>query len=495
MALHSSSTNELCNKDPFGWHPHYSHIHLQPFYRYDLVVIGGGPGGYTTAIKAAQLGLRVACVEKRKTLGGTCLNCGCIPSKALLNTSHNFEKLKKGIPGIVASSVSVDVKKMMDDKDSILRTLNMGIQGLFRKNKVDFIQGHGKIVDANKVAVEDKIVETENIIIATGSEVTPFPHESLKVDGKFVLSSTEALCLDKVPKEMVVIGGGAIGLELASVWSRLGAKVDILEFAPDVCSVMDVDVSKNIKRILEKQGLKIHVNTKVLKGEIKGDKITIHAESAGKPVSFTAEKVLIAMGRRPYTEGLGLEALNVETKQGRIPVDDQFRVSDKSGAPVSSVRAIGDVITGPMLAHKAEEDGMAALGYIVNQDLVHVDHNLIPSVIYTHPEIAGVGATEQSLVKEGKEFKKGVFSYMGNSRAKIYGESDGFVKILADKENKILGAWIVGPDASELIAQLTIAVTYGASTVDVTRTCFAHPSLSEAVKEACLAVHSKPIHM
>ncbi|GIX65568.1 pyruvate dehydrogenase complex subunit PDH-E3II [Babesia caballi] len=459
-------------------------------HKYDLAVIGGGPGGYTTAIKAAQHGLKVACIDRRKTLGGTCLNVGCIPSKCLLSSSHNFQAARDGITGVKVPGATFNHEETMSSKAKILKTLDMGIKGLFKKNGVDFISGHGTLVSPNEIQVEggDKVT-AKHIIIATGSEVTTFPGDAVKVDGKRIITSDEALVLDHVPKQMVVIGGGAIGLELASVWSRVGAKVTIVEYADQLCHTMDRDVSVAIKKIVEKQGIEVCLSTKVLGGEAKEDVAVVTAERNGEKVEFKGDVVLLAMGRRPFTRDLGLENLGIKTERGCIVVDDKLRVPNHE-----NICAIGDVIAGPMLAHKAEEDGTVALGHILGKDLGHVNWDHVPMVIYTHPEVAGIGKSEQALKASGVEYKKASFPFAANSRARIAGDTDGFVKILADKNNKILGGWIVGPHASELVGQLTIMMTCGLTTVDVSKVCFAHPTVSEALKEACMAVHHKATH-
>ncbi|ORM40305.1 putative dihydrolipoyl dehydrogenase [Babesia sp. Xinjiang] len=479
--LHWQRARQLQSRNPYS-------IHI--ISRYDLAVIGGGPGGYTTAIKAAQYGLKVACIDRRKTLGGTCLNVGCIPSKCLLNTSHNFQVSRDGITGINVSSVVFNHEQTMNSKAKILKTLDGGIRGLFKKNGVDFISGHGTLVAPNEIQVDggDKVT-AKHIIIATGSEVTTFPGDALKVDGKRIITSDEALVLDEVPKEMVVIGGGAIGLELASVWSRFGAKVTIVEYANALCHTMDHDVSNGIKKLVEKQGIEILLSTKVLGGEVKGDFAMVTAEKDGQKIELKGDVVLLAMGRRPFTKNLGLENLGIKTERGYIVVDEKLRVPN-----YENISAIGDVVAGPMLAHKAEEDGSVALGNIIGKDLGHVNWDHVPMVIYTHPEVAGVGKTEQALKASGTEYKKANFPFAANSRARIAGETDGFVKILADKDNKILGGWIVGPHASELIGQITIMMACGLTTVDVSKVCFAHPTVSEALKEACMAVHHKATH-
>ncbi|KAK1939571.1 putative dihydrolipoamide dehydrogenase [Babesia divergens] len=459
-------------------------------FRYDLAVIGGGPGGYTTAIKAAQHGLKVACIDRRKTLGGTCLNVGCIPSKTLLSTSHHLQIARDGITGVEISGAKLKHEEMMTNKAKIIRTLDGGIRGLFKKNGVDFINGHGTLVSSHEIQIEggDKVT-AKHIIIATGSEVTTFPGDAVKVDGKRIITSDEALSLESVPKEMVVIGGGAIGLELASVWSRLGAKVTILEYSKTLCSVMDQDVSATIMKLIEKQGIVVNVGTKVLSGEATEDGAVVMAEKDGKQMEFKGDVVLLAMGRRPFTRNLGLENLGIKTDRGFIVVDDQLRVPNHP-----NICAIGDVIAGPMLAHKADEDGSVALGNILKKDLGHVNWDQIPMIIYTHPEVAGIGKSEQALKASGLEYKKASFPLAANSRSRIAEETEGFVKILADKDNKILGGWIVGPHASELVGQLTLMMACGMTTVDVSKVCFAHPTVSEAIKEACMAIHHKATH-
>lgn len=458
--------------------------------QYDLAVIGGGPGGYTTAIKAAQYGLKVACIDRRKTLGGTCLNVGCIPSKALLTTSHNLQVAVEGVKGVGIQGASLKHEEMMSNKERIIKALDTGIKGLFKKNGVDFISGHGTLVSPNEIQIEGgEKVSAKNIVIATGSEVATFPGDAIKVDGKRIITSDEALSLQEVPKTMVVIGGGAIGLEMASVWKRLGADVTIVEYADALCAAMDCDVSVAIKKFMEKQGVNVNVGTKVLGGEAKEDCAVVVAEKDGNKVELKGDVVLLAMGRRPYTHKLGLEELGIKTERGFIVVDDKLQVPNHP-----SISAIGDAIAGPMLAHKAEEDGSVALGHILNKDLGHVNWDHVPMVIYTHPEVAGVGKTEQALKASGVEYKKASFPFAANSRSRIAAETEGFVKILADKDNKILGGWIVGPHASELVGQLTLMMACGMTTVDVSKVCFAHPTVSEAIKEACMAVHHKATH-
>ena len=458
---------------------------------YDLVVIGAGPGGYVGAIKAAQLGLKVACVEKRGSLGGTCLNVGCIPSKALLDithkyhdAAHNFEEL-----GLTAK-VSFDVKKMMARKDDVVKNLTQGIEGLFKKNKVDYIKGHGTITDANTVTVGKENLKTKNIMIATGSEVMPLP--GVEIDEKIVVSSTGALELKEVPKKLLVIGGGVIGLEMGSVWARLGSEVTVVEYLDHITPGMDAEVSKQFQRILKKQGFNFKMSTKVTGVSVKGKKATVTMEAAagGKAEKMEADAVLVAIGRRAYTDKLGLENVGIKTDdRGRVEVDDSLRTS------TPNIFAIGDAIKGAMLAHKAEEEGVAVAETLAGQH-GHVNYNAIPGVIYTHPEVATVGKSEEELKAAGVAYNIGKFPFMANSRARAIGEGDGFVKILADKEtDEIYGVHIIGAEAGTLIAEAVLALEYGASSEDVARTCHAHPTLNEAIKEAALGAFAKPIHI
>ncbi|KAF5309982.1 hypothetical protein D9619_010248 [Psilocybe cf. subviscida] len=470
---------------------------------YDVVVIGGGPGGYVAAIKAAQLGLRTACVEKRGALGGTCLNVGCIPSKAMLNNSHLYHQAQHDFArrGIDAT-VSLNLPKMLEAKTNAVTGLTKGIELLFRQNKVDYIKGSASFVSNTRISVNPidgapegtpTEVESKNFIIATGSEVAPFPGGAITIDEKQIVSSTGALDLQEVPKKMVVIGGGIIGLEMGSVWSRLGAEVTVVEFLGAIGGVgIDEEVAKSFQRILSKQGLKFKLKTKVLSAEQKDGKVFIEAESAkdGKKETLEADVVLVSVGRRPYTEGLNIEAAGVEMdNKGRVVIDDQFTTSQKN------IKCIGDVTFGPMLAHKAEEEGIAAVEFLKSGH-GHVNYASIPSVVYTHPEVAWVGKTEQDLKAEGVKYKVGKFSFAANSRAKTNLDTEGFVKILTEAEtDRILGAHIIGPNAGEMIAEAVLALEYGASSEDVARTCHAHPTLSEAFKEAAMAASSKPIHM
>jgi len=465
---------------------------------YDVVVIGGGPGGYVCAIKAAQLGLKVACVEMRGALGGTCLNVGCIPSKALLHSSHVYEETRHGLAdhGITAKGVALDLNKMIDRKDDIVDGLTKGIAGLFKKNKVDYVEGRGKIAGTGKVEVENKdgkssTLATKNIVIATGSESTPLP--GVEVDERRIVTSTGALELERVPEHLLVVGAGYIGLELGTVWRRLGSEVTVVEFLDRVTPGMDGEVSKQFQRILEKQGLKFklgHKVTGVKEGEGKNLEVSVEPAKGGDAETMTCDIVLVSIGRRPYTEGLGLDSVGLETdKRGMIEVDDGFRTK------AEGVYAIGDVIRGPMLAHKAEEEGSCVAEILAGQK-PHIDYDLVPGVIYTAPEVASIGKTEEELKEAGIKYKAGKFPFMANSRARTTGDADGFVKILADAEtDRVLGCHILGAEAGILIAEVAMAMEYGASSEDIARTCHAHPTLEEAVKEAALAAHFKPIHI
>jgi len=462
----------------------------------DVIVIGGGPGGYVAAIKAGQLGLKVTCVEKRGKLGGTCLNVGCIPSKALLHASHIYEDTKKYFPdhGVVFDNVKVDLPTMMKSKDKAVNGLTSGIEFLFKKNNVKYVKGFGKVSSANEVTVDlaeggEKKLSTKNIIVATGSEVIGLPF--LPIDEKRVVSSTGALSLSEIPKKMIVIGGGIIGLEMGSVWRRLGTEVTVVEFTDNICGGADGEVAKEFKRILAKQGMKFKLGTKVTGAKVEPNSITLVTESrdGGNKEEVACDVVLCSVGRRPYLDGLGLEKVGVKLdSRGRVDVDDHFRSS------VSNIYAIGDCIPGPMLAHKAEEDGIAAVE-IISGGAGHVDYNVVPSVVYTHPEVAWVGLTEEQLKAKGVEYRVGKFPFKGNSRARTNSDDEGFVKYLADaKTDKVLGVHMIGANVGELIAEPTLLMSYGGSSEDVARTCHAHPTLSEAVKEAAMAAYDKPIH-
>ncbi|GAA5999168.1 dihydrolipoyl dehydrogenase [Rhodotorula paludigena] len=456
---------------------------------YDVVVIGGGPGGYVAAIKAAQLGLKTACVEKRGSLGGTCLNVGCIPSKAMLNNSHIYHQTLHDVKarGIDVEGVKLNLPVMLQAKDKSVKALTGGVEYLLKKNKVDYIKGTASFASPTSIDVAlleggNTQVEAKNVIIATGSEVTPFP--GIEIDEKQIVSSTGALELSEVPKKMVVIGAGVIGLELGSVWSRLGANVEVVEFLGAIGGAgMDAEVAKNFQKILGKQGLKFNLNTKVLGATKKDGVVHLEVEGAkdGKKSTIEADVVLVAIGRRPYTEGLNLDKIGVEVdNRGRIVIDSQFNTS------VKNVKCIGDVTFGPMLAHKAEEEGIAAVEYIKTAH-GHVNYGVIPSVVYTHPEVAWVGKTEEDCKAEGIQYRVGNFPMVANSRAKTNADTDGYVKVIAEKDtDKILGCHIIASAAGELIHEAAVALEYGASAEDVARTCHAHPTVSEAVKEAFL---------
>ncbi|KAJ4734308.1 Dihydrolipoyl dehydrogenase [Rhynchospora pubera] len=463
----------------------------------DVVVIGGGPGGYVAAIKASQLGLKTTCIEKRGTLGGTCLNVGCIPSKALLHSSHMYHEAKHAFAnhGVKFSSLEVDLDAMMKQKEKAVAGLTRGIEGLFKKNKVNYVKGFGKFTSPSEVSVETldgstTTVKGKHIIIATGSDVKSLP--GITIDEKKIVSSTGALALTEIPKRLVVIGAGYIGLEMGSVWGRLGSEVTVVEFAPDIVPTMDAEVRKQFQRMLEKQKMKFMLKTKVVGVDTSGDgvKLTLEPSAGGEQQTLEADVVLVSAGRTPYTSNLGLETIGVETdKVGRILVDHKFKTN------VNGVYAIGDVIPGPMLAHKAEEDGVACVEYIAGKE-GHVDYDLVPGVVYTHPEVASVGKTEEQVKALGVSYRVGKFPFMANSRAKAIDDAEGLVKILAEKEtDKILGVHIMAPNAGELIHEAVLALQYGASSEDIARTCHAHPTMSEAVKEAAMATYDKPIHM
>lgn len=458
---------------------------------YDVIIIGSGPGGYVSAIRCAQLGLKTAVVEGRETLGGTCLNVGCIPSKALLHASHMLHEAEHNFAamGLKGKTQTVDWKQMLSYKEDTIGQNTKGIEFLLKKNKIDWLKGWGSIPAAGKVQVGDDVHETKNIIIASGSEVSSLP--GVEIDEKIVVSSTGALELSKIPKKMVVIGAGVIGLELGSVYARLGAEVEVIEFADAITPGMDSEVQRVFKRTLEKQGLSFVMGSAVQSVAVKGKKATVtyKPRTSDDEISTEADIVLVATGRRPYTAGLGLDALGVEmSERGQIKTDGHYKTS------VDGIYAIGDCIDGPMLAHKAEDEGMACAEGLAGQK-PHVNYDVIPGVIYTHPEVANVGKTEAQLKSEGRAFKVGKFSFMGNGRAKTNFAGDGFVKIIADKAtDRILGAHIIGPAAGELIHEICVAMEFGAAAEDLARTCHAHPTYSEAVREAALACGDGPIH-
>jgi len=460
---------------------------------YDVIVIGAGPGGYVCAIRAAQLGLKVACVEKRATLGGTCLNVGCIPSKALLQSSEDFDHATHGLSdhGInIVGSVSLDLARMQARKAEVVGANVKGVEFLFRKNKVTWLKGTGRIVAAGQVDVDGTVHTTKHIVIATGSESTPLP--GVAVDEKRIVTSTGALELDAVPKHLVVIGAGVIGLELGSVWRRLGAEVTVIEFLPRIVPTLDTEVATAFQRILTKQGLKFRLGAKVTAATLTetGVSLTVEPAKGGAAETLEADIVLLAIGRRPFTEGLGLEAAGVALdERRRIKTDAHYATN------VPGIYAIGDAIAGPMLAHKAEDEGVALAERLAGQ-AGHVNYDVIPSVVYTWPEVAAVGQTEEELKAAGIAYNVGKFPFMANGRARAMGATDGFVKLLSDKTtDKLLGAHILGPDAGTLIAELALAMEFGASAEDVARTCHAHPSLNEAVKEAALAVAGRALHV
>ncbi|XP_033335466.1 dihydrolipoyl dehydrogenase, mitochondrial [Megalopta genalis] len=467
----------------------------------DVVVIGGGPGGYVASIKAAQLGMKTVCVEKGETLGGTCLNVGCIPSKSLLNNSHYYHMAHSGDlnnRGIVVENVKLNLEKLMEQKRNVVKALTGGIAGLFKKNKVEWVKGHGKITGQNQVTALNpdgsvaSTINTKNIIIATGSEVTPFP--GVEIDEKQVVSSTGALSLEQVPKRLIVIGAGVIGLELGSVWQRLGSHVTAVEFMPSIGGAgIDGEVSSSLQKILAKQGLAFKLGTKVTAAKRSGSEVVVSVEDAKDPSKkedIPCDVLLVCVGRRPYTNNLGLEDMGIERdEKGRIPVNSRFQTV------VPSIFAIGDCIHGPMLAHKAEDEGVITVEGIAG-GAVHIDYNCVPSVIYTHPEVGWVGKSEEDLKKEGIAYKIGKFPHMANSRAKTNLDTDGFVKVLADSTtDKILGVHMIGSVAGELVNEAVLAMEYGASAEDVARTCHAHPTCAEALKEAHLAAYfGKPIN-
>jgi dihydrolipoamide dehydrogenase len=459
---------------------------------FDLVVIGGGPGGYVAAIRAAQLGMKVACVEKRGALGGTCLNVGCIPSKALLESSEKFEDAQHNFAAHgIKAKVELDLQTMLARKDKVVLDLTKGIEGLFKKNKVTYIVGSGEIKSAGEVVVDGKeTLKTKRILIATGSEVMTLPN--VEIDEKRIVSSTGALTLEKVPGHLIVVGGGVIGLELGSVWRRLGAKVTVVEFLESIGGAMDSEVAKQFQRILEKQGINFMLGSKVVAADSKGKNVSLTIEPAkgGDKSKLEGDVVLVSIGRKAYTGGLSLDKIGVEMdNRGRINVNSHFETN------IAGIYAIGDVIAGPMLAHKAEEDGVAAVEGMAGQK-THVDYNLVPSVVYTWPEVASVGKTEEELKNAGVNIKIGKFPFMANSRGRAVGQTDGFVKVIADSaSDRVLGVHIIGPHAGTLIAEAVAVMEFGGSSEDIFRTCHAHPTLNEAVKEAALAVLGRAVHI
>ncbi len=462
---------------------------------FDLVVIGGGPGGYVCAIRAAQLGLKTACVESRGSLGGTCLNVGCIPSKSLLNLSENFHKAKKDFnnQGIEIDGIKLNIEKMMSNKNKSIQILTKGVEFLFKKNKVTYIKGKGVLFSKNDIVVYEKNkktnYKTKNIVIATGSSVVSLP--GIEINEENIISSTGALSLKKVPKKLVVIGGGYIGLEMGSVWSRLGSEVTVVEYLDHITPGMDREISNEFQKILIKQGIKFLMGSKVNTVNDLGKNVSINYTEIknSKSQNIEADKVLVSVGRKPYTEGLNLSKLGIKKdKKGRIEVNEKLQTS------IKNIYAIGDVIKGPMLAHKAEEEGIAVAEILAGQ-AGHVNYDVIPGVIYTSPEVATVGKTEEQLKESNRSYKVGKFPFLANSRAKVNNETEGFVKILADsKTDKVLGVHIIGPHCGDMIAEMALAMEFGASAEDIARTCHAHPTHTEAIKEAALAVDKRPIH-
>jgi len=462
---------------------------------FDVVIIGGGPGGYVCAIRSAQLGFKTACIESRGTLGGTCLNVGCIPSKSLLNLSENFNKAKKNFSniGIETGELTLNLSKMMKTKEKSVTVLTKGIEYLFKKNKVTYIKGQASFKSNNEIIVREKnfqkTYKASHIVISTGSVPTSLP--GIKIDEKAIVSSTGALSFDKVPKELVIIGGGYIGLEMGSVWKRLGSNVTVIEFLDHIVPGMDKDISSEFLKILKKQEINFKLNSKVTAVSVVKNKAVVDYTSNETSIRerIQADKVLVAVGRKPNTEELNLKKMSINSdNQGRIQVDNKFQTS------IKNIYAIGDVIKGPMLAHKAEEEGIAVAEIIAGQS-GHVNYNIIPGVIYTSPEVASVGKTEQQLIKENIKYKIGKFPFMANSRAKVINEIEGFVKILAEeKTDKLLGVHMIGPHAGDMIAEMVLAMEFGASSEDIARTCHALPTYSEAIKEAALAVDKRTIH-
>ncbi len=458
--------------------------------QYDVIIIGAGPGGYNCAIRCGQLGLKVACVESRETLGGTCLNVGCMPSKALLHATELYETAQKDFPAMgLKATVEADIPAMIESKNKVVTGLTQGIEYLFKKNKVDHIRGFGKIKAKGEVEVDGKIYKTKNIVIATGSEVAKLP--GVEIDEKAIVSSTGALDLQRAPNNLLVIGGGVIGLELGSVWRRLGSKVTVVEYMPTIMVNSDKEIQKAALRMFKKQGMKFELSRKVMGVEKSKSGLTVKTEAAdgGKPKDIEADVVLVCIGRRAFTDGLGLDNVGIETDRAGRVQHDHWKTS------VEGIWAIGDVIDGPMLAHKAEEEGVAVAESIAGQS-GHVNYDVIPDVVYTHPEIASVGQTEEELKEAGIPYKKGKFPFTANSRARANHEAEGFAKILAHAEtDEILGAHILGPLAGDLIHEVAVAMEFQASSEDLARTCHAHPTVSEAVRQAAMDVEGWAMQM
>ena len=461
--------------------------------KFDVTVIGGGPAGYVCAIRASQLGLKTACIESRGTLGGTCLNIGCIPSKSLLNLSEAFHQAKDFSKiGIETGDIKLNLSKMMKNKDKAVTILTKGVEFLFKKNKVTYFKGYGSILDKNKILIksndDEKNIETKNIVISTGSEAVSLP--GIEFDEEKILSSTGALNIPKVPKKMLIIGAGYIGLEMGSVWSRLGSEVHVIEYLDHITPGLDKEISQEFMKILKKQKINFHLNTKVERIS-KTDKGVILEtnDNQNKKQKFEGDVVLISVGRKPFTKSLNIENIGIQCdSKGRVKVNEKFQTN------INNIYAVGDVKDGPMLAHKAEEEGIAVAEIIAGQ-AGHVNYDLIPGVIYTTPEVAYVGKSEEDLKKINLSYKVGKFPFMANSRAKAVDKPEGFVKILADnKTDKVLGVHIIGPHAGEMIAEMSVAMEFGASSEDIARTCHAHPTFSEAIKEAALSVDKRQIH-
>jgi dihydrolipoamide dehydrogenase len=462
--------------------------------RYDVAVIGGGPGGYVAAIRAAQLGMKVVCVDKRTAFGGTCLNVGCIPSKALLDSSESFVQTKNHLAsqGIKVGEVALDLHVMMARKDKVVKGLTDGVAFLFKKNRITGIHGSARLVGPGRVVVrganqEETTLEAKAILLATGSEAVSLP--SLPFDGGHVVSSTEALAFDRVPEHLIVVGGGYIGLELGSVWNRLGSKVTVVEFLPRLLPFSDGEIAGLLHKSLTRQGITFHLETRVTGASVQGGQVIVTASFKGTDTRLQGDKVLVAVGRRPCTAGLGLQELGVAVDaSGRVAVDENYQTN------VAGIYAIGDLIEGPMLAHKAEEEGIAFAERLAGQKTV-VNYDAIPSVVYTWPEVASVGATEEQVKATGREYRVGRFPFRANARARCMDETEGLVKILADAQtDRLLGVHILGPRASELIAEAVAVMEFAGSAEDIARTCHAHPTLSEAVREAALAVDRRSIH-
>ena len=461
--------------------------------KFDVTVIGGGPAGYVCAIRASQLGLKTACIESRGTLGGTCLNIGCIPSKSLLNLSEAFHQAKDFSKiGIETGDIKLNLSKMMKNKDKAVTILTKGVEFLFKKNKVTYFKGYGSILDKNKISIkssdDEKNIETKNIVISTGSEAVSLP--GVEFDEEKILSSTGALNIPKVPKKMLIIGAGYIGLEMGSVWSRLGSEVHVIEYLDHITPGLDKEISQEFMKILKKQKINFHLNTKVERISKTDMGVILETnDNQNKKQKFEGDVVLISVGRKPFTKSLNIENIGIQCdSKGRVKVNEKFKTN------INNIYAVGDVKDGPMLAHKAEEEGIAVAEIIAGQ-AGHVNYDLIPGVIYTTPEVAYVGKSEEDLKKINLSYKVGKFPFMANSRAKAVDKPEGFVKILADnKTDKVLGVHIIGPHAGEMIAEMSVAMEFGASSEDIARTCHAHPTFSEAIKEAALSVDKRQIH-